>query len=140
MDFSEIKLQELDNQLESFIIDICKYVEFQDLKDIGILSHKMVHANKHVAYHLVYKVITLALLLRVATSVVRSFSAMKLVKNSLRNRMGDEWLNANLITNVEEEISKLVDRNPINHGAISEHKNSPWPLLMYWFLYVYNLV
>jgi hypothetical protein len=35
------------------------------------------------------------------------------VKNRLRNRMGDEWLNANLITSVEKETSKLVDANAI---------------------------
>jgi hypothetical protein len=59
-------------------------------------------------------VFTLALLLSIATaSVERSFSTMKLVKNMLRNTMGDEWLNANLITSVEKETSKLVDANAI---------------------------
>ncbi|CAM6083696.1 unnamed protein product [Calypogeia fissa] len=113
-DFTQFELEELDNQLDTYILDVSEHIEFQGLKSINSLSEKMVQTNKHLAYHLVYRVITLALLLPVATaSVERSFSAMKLVKHRLRNRMGDEWLNANLITSVEKETSKLVDANAI---------------------------
>lgn len=45
-----------------------------------------------------YKLVTLALVLPVATTTVeRAFSSMTYVKNRLRNRIGDQWLNDSLI-------------------------------------------
>ncbi|ESR59969.1 hypothetical protein CICLE_v10017609mg [Citrus x clementina] len=53
----------------------------------------MVKTKKDKVYPLVYQLVTLALILPVATAtVVRVFSAINFVKNRLRNRMGDQWL------------------------------------------------
>ena len=65
--------------------------EFLELKGIGDLARKMVETNKDVIYPLVYLFVKLVLTLLVATaSMERSFSAMKYIKNELRNRMGDQ--------------------------------------------------
>ena len=46
--------------------------------------------KKNVSYLLVYSLVTLALILPVATTTVeRAFSAMNIIKNRLRNRIGD---------------------------------------------------
>ena len=46
--------------------------------------------KKNVSYPLVYSLVTLALILPVATAIVeRAFSAMNIIKNRLRNRIGD---------------------------------------------------
>ncbi|CAN6555787.1 unnamed protein product [Malus baccata var. baccata] len=48
---------------------------------------------------------TQALTLPIATATVeRAFSAMKILKNRLRNRMGDQWMNDNMVIFIEREI------------------------------------
>ncbi|KAK8935670.1 hypothetical protein KSP39_PZI013528 [Platanthera zijinensis] len=67
-----------------------------------------------ITYPLVYSLIKLVLLLPVATATVeRAFSAMKIIKTRLRNRMNDEWLNDNLLTYIERETFKVVDNEAI---------------------------
>ena len=64
--------------------------EFLELNGIGDLARKMVETNKDVIYPLVYLLMKLVLTLYVATATVeKSFSAMKYIKNELRNQMGD---------------------------------------------------
>jgi len=51
----------------------------------------MVQLKKDKTYNLVYLLVKVALLLPVATAIVkRAFSVMKFIKNSLHNIMGDE--------------------------------------------------
>jgi hypothetical protein len=78
----------LDNQLETYIIDMCRSVEFAYLNGISDLSEKLVETKRHFAYQLVYQCLKLAIILVVATTTVeRSFFAMKIVKTRLRNRI-----------------------------------------------------
>ncbi|CAN6542063.1 unnamed protein product [Malus baccata var. baccata] len=87
-DFSEHDLELLKEQLENYIWDMTSNSEFADLKGISDLAQKMVGTKKDHTYPLVYLLLTLALILPVATaSVERVFSAMNIVKNTLRNRM-----------------------------------------------------
>ncbi|GAV87293.1 Dimer_Tnp_hAT domain-containing protein [Cephalotus follicularis] len=75
---------------------------------------KIVKLKKDVVYPLVYKLIKLALTSPVATvTVERVFSAMKIVKNRLRNRMGDDWLNDCLVTYIERDIFETTDNERI---------------------------
>lgn len=61
--------------------------------------------RKHETYPLVYLLVKLALTLAVATAIVeRSFSAMKYIKNELRNRMGDQWMNDCLVVYIEKDV------------------------------------
>ena len=49
-----------------------------------------------------------------ATAIVeRAFSAMKFIKNSLRNRMGDELMNDFLVTYIEKDIFDSIDNESI---------------------------
>ncbi|KAL7252532.1 hypothetical protein ACSBR1_007150 [Camellia fascicularis] len=58
----------------------------------------MVETRRGKVYPLVYLLLTLALILHVAIATVeRVFSAMNIVKDRLRNRMGDEWMNDSLL-------------------------------------------
>ena len=50
--------------------------------------------KKNVSYPLVYSLVTLALILPVATAIIeRDFSAMNIIKNRLHNQMRDQWMN-----------------------------------------------
>ena len=84
----------LNDQLETYIIDMRSSSEFSELKGISDLAQKMAETKRHIVYPLVYLLVTLALVLPVATATVeRTFSAMNIVKNRLRNRIGDQWMN-----------------------------------------------
>jgi hypothetical protein len=78
--------------------------------DIGSLAVKMVETEKHMVFPLVYKLIELSLILPVSTaSVERAFSAMKIIKNKLRNRILDEWFNHLMVCYTERELFKALD-------------------------------
>ena len=52
---------------------------------------------------------TLALILLVATATIkRVFSTMNIIKNRLRNRIGDQWMNDCLVTYIEKDIFKTI--------------------------------
>ena len=79
-DFSEIDVLALDNQLQSYIVDMCSNDEFLELKGIGDLARKMMETNKDVIYPLIYLLVKLVLTIPIATTTIkRSFSAMKYV-------------------------------------------------------------
>ncbi|ESR41960.1 hypothetical protein CICLE_v10013753mg [Citrus x clementina] len=113
-DFSPIELMALKTQLQIYIMDIRSSTEFAELKGISDLAKRMVETKKDKVYPLVYLLVTLALILPVSTATVeRTFSAMKFVKNELRNRMGDEWMNDNLIVYVEKDVFNSIDNESI---------------------------
>ena len=56
----------------------------------------------------------LALTIPVATTTVeRSFSAMKYIKNELRNRMEDRWMNDYLMVYIENDVACSIDNETI---------------------------
>ncbi|KAJ9542777.1 hypothetical protein OSB04_029283 [Centaurea solstitialis] len=63
---------------------------------------------------LVYRLLKLALVLPIATATVeRCFSAMKLVKSALRNRICDNFLNVCVICAVEKEVLAKVTNQDV---------------------------
>ena len=72
------------------------------------------NTRKHETYPLVYLLMKLVLTLLVATKTVeRSFSAMKYIKNELRNRMGNQWMNDCLIVHIERDVAYSIDNETI---------------------------
>ena len=70
--------------------------------------------RKYEIYPLVYLLVKLALTFLVATATVkRSFSAMKYIKNELRNRMGDQWMNDCLIVYIEKDVACSINNEII---------------------------
>jgi hypothetical protein len=64
----------------------------------------------HIVFPLVYHIIELALLLPVVSAIVeRAFSAMKIIKTKLRNKMTGGWLNDLMVCYIEKEIYKGLD-------------------------------
>jgi len=99
----------LDNQLEIYIHDMQSTEEFSAFRRIGQLVEKMIEMKKNISYPLVYSLVTLALILLVATTTVeRAFSTMNIIKNRLRNQIGDQWMNDCLVTYIEKDIFKTI--------------------------------
>ncbi|KAF8077249.1 hypothetical protein N665_1053s0005 [Sinapis alba] len=86
-DFSSMEWISLEHQLGIYIDNISEDQRFANLEGLGDLARVM-----------------LVLTLPVATATVeRSFSAMKIVKTTLRNRMSDEFLNDCMICYIEKD-------------------------------------
>src|SRR3954469_7842488 len=82
------------DQLETYVLQVKRNASFSTCEDVQSLAIKMVQTEKHLVFPLVYKLIELALILPVSTaSVERAFSAMKLIKSNLRNKINDVWFN-----------------------------------------------
>jgi len=65
--------------------------KFAKLKGLSDLCAKLVETNKCNTFAMIYKLLKLTLLLPVATaSVEHDFSAIKIVKSNLCNKMGDQ--------------------------------------------------
>ena len=87
---------------------------FFNLKGITDLAQKMVETKRDKAFTLVYLLIKLAMILHVATATVeRMFSAINIVKNRLRNRMGDQWMNDCLVAYIEKDLFTKIDNEDI---------------------------
>ncbi|CAK8576821.1 unnamed protein product [Lathyrus sativus] len=113
-EFYQTSLLLLDNQLETYIPDMRSSIEFASLNGIGDLSKKLVETRRHVVYLLVHQLLKLAVIFPVSTATIKqSFSAMKIVKTRLRNRMGDEWMNGCLVTYIESDVLKYIDNEQI---------------------------
>ncbi|KAL6546715.1 hypothetical protein OROMI_022436 [Orobanche minor] len=113
-DFSKMKLLILDDQLETYIVDMRTTEKFSNLKGISELAQKMVETKRDKVFTLVYMLIKLAMILPVATATVeRTFSAMNIVKNRLRNRMGDQWMKDCLVTYIKRDLFVEIDNEDI---------------------------
>jgi len=106
--------KKIKDQLQTFLIHVRRIEEFRVCQDFASLALKMVELNRHTMFPLVYRLIELALLLPVATaSVERAFSAMKIIKTELRNKMSDGWLNDLMVVYIEREMFKGIDLQSI---------------------------
>lgn len=118
-DFSRLELDHLPCQLQLFITDMREDERFKQVNSLAELSVMLVSANKHTKHDLVYRLLKLVLVLPVATATVeRVFSIMNYVKNKLRNRMGDQYLNDCLVTFIEREFFLQVK----DHDIISRYQ------------------
>jgi hypothetical protein len=110
-DFDSGNLRDLNHELGLYIYDVRDDERFSNLETVGQLSERMVNTNKYQPYPMVYRLLKLVLVLPVATATVeRCFSAMKIVKTKLRNRIGDIYMSNSLICYVEkEELLKVTN-------------------------------
>ncbi|XP_071727748.1 uncharacterized protein [Rutidosis leptorrhynchoides] len=104
-DFTSSEMIELEVELDMYYHNVRNDQKFATLIGISDLARLMVETRKHLSFPLVYRLLKLALVLPVATATVeRCFSAMKIVKSNLRNRIGEEFLNSCVICAVEREV------------------------------------
>ncbi|KAH0665562.1 hypothetical protein KY285_026768 [Solanum tuberosum] len=104
--------------------------KFLNLKGIKDLATMMAQTKLDQTWSLVYLLVKLALILPVATaSVERAFSSMKLIKNDLRNSIGEEFLNGCLVCKIERKIFEntvgkvvAVEKDAKDSGTIDDWK------------------
>uniref|UniRef100_A0A8R7Q025 TTF-type domain-containing protein n=2 Tax=Triticum urartu TaxID=4572 RepID=A0A8R7Q025_TRIUA len=113
-DFTEADRLMLGVDLPRFLMNIRRSEEFNGCRDVSTLARLMVETMKHTSFQLVYRLIELTLILPVATSSVeRIFSAMKIIKTDLRNKLSDDWLNDLMVCYCEKEIFRSIPDDQI---------------------------
>ena len=109
-DFCDHDRKIIREQLETYIVHVRRNAAFASCTDIASLARKMIETEKHLAFPLVYKLIELALLVPVSTATgERSFSAMKIIKSKLRNKIANDWFNNLMICYIERELFRSLD-------------------------------
>ncbi|XP_070046397.1 uncharacterized protein [Nicotiana tomentosiformis] len=113
-EFSGSKLEDLSYELDNYILFVKEDNDFSNLKGLGDLSETLVEIDLYKTWRLVFLFVKLSLILPVATAIVeRAFSSMKYIKNDLRSRIGDEFLNDCLVCYIEDEVFESVPNDAI---------------------------
>lgn len=113
-DFCDHDRAIVKEQLQTYILHVRRHAAFASCTNIASLATKMIETEKHLVFPLVYKFIELALLVPVSTATVeRSFSAMKIIKSKLRNKIADDWFNNLMVCYIERELFKSLDEATI---------------------------
>ncbi|XVF78507.1 hypothetical protein PTKIN_Ptkin14bG0139800 [Pterospermum kingtungense] len=113
-DFFGRDIEDLRRQLKLYKLDVLIDTRFQDMSSLSELLQGLIATGKSKPYFLVDRLIRLVLTLLVSTaSTERAFSAMKLVKTSLRNKMDDEFLENCLIIFIERELADIIDADSV---------------------------
>ncbi|KAL8126637.1 hypothetical protein AgCh_013768 [Apium graveolens] len=104
----------LQCELQHYGLDVPVHPDLKNLSTLGDLCHGLVTTGKADMYPLVDRLLRLVLTLPASTATSeRVFSAMKIVKTSLRNRMEDEFLRDYLIVYIEKEIAETISAEEI---------------------------
>ncbi|XP_071740062.1 uncharacterized protein [Rutidosis leptorrhynchoides] len=101
--FTEQEMDQLRYQFEFFIIEMPNNPKLKAIPSIARLCTNFVETNKLQLYYLADRLIRLILTLPVSTTTTeRGFSAKKIFKNRLRNKMSDDFLASNLVMYIEK--------------------------------------
>nr|KAJ0217053.1 hypothetical protein LSAT_V11C300152970 [Lactuca sativa] len=103
---TEYDLRVLEVEHGNYIKDVREDERFADLKSIGDLAKKMVEEKKHIIFPKIYLLVKLSLILPV-------FSAMKLIKTDIRNKMRDQFLSDSLVSYIEKNVLKGIGNDAI---------------------------
>ncbi|XP_065619095.1 uncharacterized protein LOC112027883 [Quercus suber] len=113
-DFTDYDKQVLKKELYHFEHNVVQDPEFKELKSLSELSQWLVRTRNSEHYKLFYRMVRLVLTLPVSTATTeRAFSAMKIVKTNLRNKMEDDFLTDSLMLYIEKDIASTFSLDSI---------------------------
>jgi hypothetical protein len=114
LDFSEQEKINLRYQLRYFEFDVLNEPTLQNLSSIAKLCQELAKTEKSKTYYFIDRLIRLILTLLVSTATTEQvFSAMKIVKTRLCNKIEDNFLENSLILYIEREIVESFDLDSI---------------------------
>ncbi|PWA41854.1 hypothetical protein CTI12_AA547910 [Artemisia annua] len=106
-DFTEQERVRLKYELELLNIAMKENLQLSQVSTLAGLCICLVKTGKCESYSMIDRLIRLILTLPVSTATTeRAFSAMKICKNRLRNKMADEFLADSLVVYIEKEIAE----------------------------------
>ncbi|XP_050387302.1 uncharacterized protein LOC126803561 [Argentina anserina] len=114
-DFTSYELQALDMECEYCIADIRMDPRFANLTSVHDLCWQLVESRKAAFFPMIYRLICLLLTLSISTTTTttteRTFSFMNFIKNRLRNKMEDEFLDDLMVMNIEKDLADNIDND-----------------------------
>ncbi|XP_021833944.1 uncharacterized protein LOC110773729 [Prunus avium] len=114
LDFTTTELHVLNQQLRFYKIDMDCIQAFKNIDSIPILLEHLIETKLAETYCLIDRLIRLVLTLPVSTTTTeRAFSCMRLIKNRLRNKIGDEFLADCMLLQSERELAYNIDNESI---------------------------
>ncbi|XP_062028866.1 uncharacterized protein LOC133744851 [Rosa rugosa] len=121
MDFSSSDMLAIDMECGYFLTDIQRDPRFAKTTSVSDLCRRLVESRKSAFFPMIYRLICLVLTLPVSTATTeRAFSAMNIIKNKLRNKMEDDFLDDLMVLNIEKEFADSID----NDSVIAEFEMS----------------
>ncbi|KAL5843993.1 hypothetical protein ACOSQ4_009951 [Xanthoceras sorbifolium] len=109
-DFTGDDINALKRQLGHYKLDVICQPQFQNIASLSKLCRLLVQSKRSQHYFLIDRLIRLVLTLPVSTATTeRAFSAMKLIKTSIRNKMEQEFLANSMVIYIEREIAETID-------------------------------
>jgi hypothetical protein len=113
-DFSNQERAQLESLLPHFQLDVCNRPDLKSLPSLADLTVGLVKTGKVSMYSMVDRLLRLVITLPVSTATTeRAFSAMKLIKTRLRNKMGDDFLRHYMVVYIGKDIAAKIDVNEI---------------------------
>ncbi|CAO2831922.1 unnamed protein product [Amaranthus hypochondriacus] len=113
-DFDYLALDCLSFELDTFIDNFSTDKRFSSLSTLGEFSKTLVQSGLYKSCPHFHKLLKLALILPVSTATVeRVFSAMKIIKTELRNRISDEFLNDTVVAYFECDLFQSLSNEDI---------------------------
>ncbi|CAJ2666937.1 unnamed protein product [Trifolium pratense] len=109
MDFYEQDKITFPFQLPLFLVDARQSTDLKNLSTVQILCSCLVATNRDKVYFLIDRLLRLIMTLPVSTATTeRSFSAMKIIKTKLQNKMRGRFLAYSMFTLKEMLLQVLV--------------------------------
>ncbi|CAN1854613.1 Zinc finger MYM-type protein 1 [Linum perenne] len=112
-DFDGHDILILKSELSLYTEHVVRNSEFE-VSSLAKLMEKLVTRRLDVQYIMICRLIRLVLTLPVSTATTeRAFSAMKIVKTDIRNKMGDDFLANSLMLFIERDYARKLDIDSI---------------------------
>ncbi|CAH9082679.1 unnamed protein product [Cuscuta europaea] len=107
-------------QLQHYKLNVLNHPKLANLSTMAELCQGLAEMEMSKVYFLIDRLVRLLLTLPVSTTTTeRAFSAMKIIKTRLHNKMEDEYLADNLVVYIEREIAKTFDSKAVIEEFIS---------------------
>ncbi|KAK2424097.1 zinc finger MYM-type protein [Trifolium repens] len=114
MDFNEQEKITLQFQLRQFLVDARQSTDLKNLSTIQELCSCLVATNNARIYYLIDRLLRLIMTLPVSTATTeRAFSAMKIIKTRLQNRMEGRFLADSMTVYIERDIGASISSDLI---------------------------
>ena len=111
-DFETIEMLALEMECGYFVVDIRRDTRFENTTSVAHLCRRLVETRKSEFFPMIYRLICLVLTLPVSTATTeRAFSSMNIIKNKLRNKIEDDFLDDLMLLYIEKEFVDQVDND-----------------------------
>ncbi|XP_004305444.1 PREDICTED: zinc finger MYM-type protein 1-like [Fragaria vesca subsp. vesca] len=112
MDFLAFDTVALDMECGYFLVDVQRDDRFVRTTSLSDLCRRVIESRKAAFFPMIYRLICLVLTLPVSTATTeRVFSSMNILKNKLRNKMEDDFLDDLMVLYIEKELADSIEND-----------------------------